>query len=74
MKVKVSTPIKFYNGEKLVAESNYNGDAFASGKFEITEEQANKARVMGDVNKYLKRHPEVWQALADKLWDSFCRL
>lgn len=24
-----------------------------------------------DFNKYLKQHPEVWEALADKLWDGF---
>ena len=65
MKVKILTPTKFYNGDKLVAEGNYHGPAFASGKFEITEEQANKARMMRDINKYLKRHTETWENFID---------
>ena len=43
----------------------------ASGKFEITEQQANKARMLRDVEKYLSRHPEVWDILADKLFGDF---
>ena len=38
MKVKVASPIRFYNGEKLVGESNYNGNAFANPHMEIKEE------------------------------------
>ena len=48
-----------------------DGHAFASGKFEITEQQANKARMLRDVEKYLSRHPEVWDILADKLFEDF---
>ena len=38
---------------------------------QITEQQANKARMLRDVEKYLSRHPEVWDILADKLWGDF---
>ena len=38
MKVKVASPIRFYNGEELVGETNYNGNAFANPHIEITEE------------------------------------
>ena len=71
MKVDVVGKTKIYNKDKLVAESNYHGHAFASGKFEITEQQANKARMLRDVEKYLSRHPEVWDILADKLFGDF---
>ena len=80
MKVKVASPIRFYNGEKLVGESNYNGNAFADQHIEITEDDiVNGYKAAGDeivkawndFNGYLKRHPEAWQALADKLWDGF---
>ena len=71
MIVEIVGTTKIYNSDNLVVEGNYHGPAFASGKFEVTEEQANKARMMRGVDKYLKRHPEAWQALADKLWGSF---
>lgn len=28
-------------------------------------------KAWNDFNNYLKRHPEIWQSLADKLWDGF---
>lgn len=28
-------------------------------------------KAWSDFDGYLKRHPEVWQFLADKLWDNF---
>ena len=28
-------------------------------------------KAWNDFDDYLKRHPEVWQSLADKLWDGF---
>ena len=28
-------------------------------------------KAWNDFNSYLKRHPEIWQSLADKLWDGF---
>ena len=68
MKVKVASPIRFYNGEKLVGETNYNGNAFADPHIEITDEIIKTWR---NFNDYLKRHPEIWQSLADKLWDGF---
>ena len=71
MKVDVVGKTKIYNKDKLVAESNYRGHAFASGKFEITEEQANKARVLRDVEKYLSQRSEAWEILADKRWGDF---
>ena len=76
MKVKVASPIRFYNGEKLVGESNYNGNAFADPHIEITEKDiAMGYKDAGDeivkAWHYLKRHPEIWQSLADKLWDGF---
>ena len=49
MKVDVVGKTKIYNKDKLVAESNYHGHAFASGKFEITEQQANKARMLRNI-------------------------
>lgn len=67
------------NGE-VVAESDYNGDAFADPYMEITKEDiamGYKAagdeivKAWHDFKGYLKRHPEAWQALADKLWDGF---
>lgn len=42
MKVKVASPIRFYNGEELVGETNYNGNAFADPHIEITEEDIAK--------------------------------
>ena len=42
MKVGVVGKTKIYNKDKLVAESNYHGHAFASGKFEITEQRAKE--------------------------------
>ena len=80
MKVKVASPIRFYNGEKLVGESNYNGTAFADPHIEITEEDIAMTykeagdeivKAWGNFDDYLKHHPEAWQALADKLWDGF---
>lgn len=67
MKVDVVGKTKIYNKDKLVVESNYHGHAFSSGKFEITEQQANKAKILRDVEKYLSRHSEAWDILADKL-------
>ena len=71
MKVDVVGKTKIYNKDKLVAESNYHGHAFASGKFEITEQQANKERMLRDVEKYLSQHSEAWEILANKLWGDF---
>ena len=80
MKVKVVGTTKFYNGEKLVGETNYNGNAFADHRMKITEEGiAMTYKDAGDeivkawsnFDDYLKHHPEAWQALADKLWDGF---
>lgn len=80
MKVKVASPIRFYNGEKLVGEINYNGNAFADPHIEITEEDiAMTYKDAGDeiikawrnFDDYPKRHPEIWQSLADKPWDGF---
>ena len=71
MKVDVVGKTKIYNEDNLVAENNYHGHAFASGKFEITEQQANKARMLRDVEKYLSRHPEVLDILPDKLFGDF---
>ena len=80
MKVQVASPIRFYNGEKPVGETNYNGNAFADPHIEITEEDiAMTYKDAGDeivkawrnFDDYLKRHPEIWQSLADKLWDGF---
>ena len=80
MKVKVVGTTKFYNGEKLVGESNYSGNAFADPHIEITEDDIVKGykaagdeivKAWNDFDGYLKRHPEVWQSLADKLWDGF---
>ena len=80
MKVKVASPIRFYNGEELVGETNYNGNAFADPHIEITEEDiAMTYKEAGDeivkawsnFDDYLKRHPEIWQSLADKLWGGF---
>ena len=62
MVVKVVWTTGFYNGEKLVGETNCNGNAFADTFIEITEEDIAMA-----YNDYLKHHPEAWQALADKL-------
>ena len=71
---------KFSNGEKLVGESDYNGNAFADPHIEITEEDiAMGYKLVGDeivkawrdFNKYIKQHPEVWEALADKLFGDF---
>ena len=58
--------MKFYNGEKLVGETNHNGNAFADPFIEMTDKDIAMA-----YNDYLKRHPEVWQSLADKLWGGF---
>ena len=87
MKVKVASPIRFYNGEKLVGETNYNDNAFAYPHIEITEEDIamtykdagdeiikirhNFDDYLNNFDDYLKRHPEIWQSLADKLWDGF---
>ena len=77
MKVKVASLIRFYNGEKLVCESNYNGTAFADPHIEITEEDIAMTykeagdeivKAWGNFDDYLKHHPEAWQSLADKLW------
>ena len=38
MAVKVVGTTRFYNGKKLVGETNYNGNAFADPFIEITEE------------------------------------
>ena len=35
------------------------------------KQQANKARMLRDVEKYLSRHSEAWEILADKLWGDF---
>ena len=65
---------------KLVGATNYNGNAFANPHIEITEEDiAMGYKDAGDeivkawhnFDDYLKRHPEIWQSLADKLWDGF---
>ena len=49
MKVKVASPIRFYNGEKLVGESNYNGNAFADPHIEIMEDDIVKGyKAAGD--------------------------
>ena len=66
MECKIYGKTKFYCDGKLVGETNYNGNAFADPFIEITEEDIAMA-----YNDYLKHHPEAWQALADKLWDSF---
>ena len=87
MKVKVASPIRFYNGEKLVGETNYNGNAFADPHIEITEEDIAMAYkdngdeiikirhnfddYLNNFDDYLKRHPKIWQSLADRLWDDF---
>ena len=80
MKVKVASPIRFYNGEELVGEINYNGNAFADPHIEITEEDIAMTykdagneiiKTWRNFDDHLKRHPEIWQSLADKLWDGF---
>ena len=69
MKVKVASLIRFYNGEKLVGKTNYNGNAFADPHIEITEEDiAMTYKEAGDeivkawsnFDDYLKHHPEAW--------------
>ena len=40
-----------------------------SGMYKDAGDEIVKA--WNDFDGYLKRHPEVWQALADKLWDGF---
>ena len=80
MGVKVVGTTKFYNGEKFVGESNYNSNASANPHMEITEEDITMSyKAAGDeivaawrdFNSYIKRHHEVWEALANKLWDGF---
>lgn len=80
MVAKVVGTTRFYNGEKLVGETNYNGNAFADPRMKITEEDIAMTykdagdeivKAWSDFGGYLKRHPEVWQSLANKLWDGF---
>lgn len=80
MECKITGITKFYCDGKLVGANNYNGNAFANPHMEITEEDmAMTYKDVGDeiiktwrnFDDYLKRHPETWQSLADKLWDGF---
>ena len=80
MECKITGITKFYCDGKLVGATNYNGNAFANPHIEITEEDiAMGYKDAGDeivkawhnFDDYLKRHPEIWQSLADKLWDGF---
>ena len=80
MVVKVVGTTRFYNGEKLVGETNYNGNAFADPHMEITEEDIAMGykdagdeivKAWSNFDDYIKHHPEAWQSLADKLWDGF---
>ena len=77
---KITGITKFYCDGKPVGTTNYNGNAFADPYREITEEDiAMTYKEAGDeivkawhnFDDYLKRHPEIWQSLADKLWDGF---
>ena len=80
MECKITGITKFYYDGKLVGATNYNGNAFANPHIEITEDDiVNGYKAAGDeivkawndFNDYLKRHTEVWQSLADKLWGGF---
>ena len=75
MKVKVASPIRFYNGEKLVGATNYNGNAFANPHMEITEEDIAMGykdagdeivKAWNDFDGYLKCHLDVWQYINEK--------
>ena len=77
---KITGITKFYCDGKLVGATNYNGNAFADLCIEMTvEDIAMTYKDTGDeiiktwrnFDDYLKRHPEIWQSLADKLWDGF---
>ena len=80
MECKITGITKFYCDGKLVGVTNYNGNAFANPHMGITEEDIAMGykdagdeivKAWNDFDGYLKRHPEVWQSLADKLWDGF---
>ena len=80
MECKITGITKFYCDGNLVGATNYNGNAFANPHMEITEEDLAMGykdagdeivKAWSNFDDYLKHHPEAWQALADKLWDSF---
>ena len=80
MECKITGITKFYCDGKLVGATNYNGNAFANPHMEIKEEDIAMGykdagdeivKAWNDFDDYLKRHPEIWQSLADKLWDGF---
>ena len=57
-----------------------HGNAFANPHMEIKEEDIAMGykdagdeivKAWNDFDDYLKRHPDIWQSLADKLWDGF---
>lgn len=80
MECKITGITKFYCDGNLVGATNYNGNAFADPHIEITEDDIVKGykaagdeivKAWNDFDGYIKRHPEVWQSLADKLFDGF---
>lgn len=77
---KIYGKTKLYCDGEFVGETNYNGNAFANPHIEITEKDIAMGykdagdeivKAWSNFDDYFKRHPEVWQSLADKLWNGF---